>query len=142
MAEFESRFDGQTRELAEGVDEAALGRIEWVAYVLDEGVALPGVGYRIGLDPVVGLLPVAGDVATALVSLYIVAESARQGVRKRTLARMVINVGLDAASGAVPLLGDVFDAVWKANKRNATLAVRDLTADGEPTDAVEVELEA
>lgn len=129
--EFESRFDAEPTALPESADEAALRRIEWVAYVLDDGIALPGTGQRVGLDPLVGLLPAAGDTAAAVVGLYVVAEAARQGVAKRTLARMVLNLGLDAGAGSVPVVGDLFDAAWKANKRNARLALRDLSESDE-----------
>jgi hypothetical protein len=124
--DFESRFADETVALPAGVDAAALRRIERVAWALDDGIPLPGVGYRIGLDPLVGLLPVAGDAVAAAASLYLIAEAARQGVRPATLFRMLCNVGVDVGAGSVPVLGDAFDAVWKANRRNAELAVREL----------------
>lgn len=124
--EFESRFADEPVQLSDGVDEAALGRIEWVAWVLDDGIPLPGVGYRVGLDPLVGLLPVAGDAVAAAASLYIVAEAARQGVGLATVLRMLGHIGVDFAAGSVPLVGDAFDAGWKANKRNARLAVSEV----------------
>jgi hypothetical protein len=105
---------------------AALERMETVATLLDSGIELPVVGIKIGLDPILGLLPGGGDLVAALVSLYIIAEAARLGVSTRTLARMLGNVALDTAVGAVPLLGDAFDVVWRANDRNVRLAKRDL----------------
>jgi hypothetical protein len=105
---------------------AALERMETVATLLDSGIELPVVGIKIGLDPILGLLPGGGDIVAALVSLYIIAEAARLGVSTRTLARMLGNVALDTAVGAVPLLGDAFDVVWRANDRNVRLAKRDL----------------
>lgn len=68
-----------------------------------------------------GLLPGVGDVAALVASLYVVLEAARLGLPRATLARMVVNVGVDALVGAVPLVGDAFDAVWKANDRNVEL---------------------
>jgi hypothetical protein len=127
--EFDSRFADEPVRLSDSVDEAAVGRIEWVAWVLDDGIPLPGVGYRVGLDPLVGLLPVAGDTVAAIASLYVVFEAARQGVGVVTVLRMLGNVGIDLGAGSVPVVGDAFDAVWKANKRNARLAVRELAAD-------------
>jgi hypothetical protein len=127
--EFDSRFADEPVRLSDSVDEAAVGRIEWVAWVLDDGIPLPGVGYRVGLDPLVGLLPVAGDTVAAIASLYVVFEAARQGVGVVTVLRMLGNVGIDVGAGSVPVVGDAFDAVWKANKRNARLAVRELAAD-------------
>ena len=107
-------------------NEAAVERMESVATLLDSGIELPVVRVRVGLDPIIGLVPVAGDLLAALVSLYVIAEAARAGVSTRTLVRMVLNVVVDAAVGTVPLLGDVFDVLWRANDRNVRLAKRDL----------------
>ncbi|QSW99159.1 DUF4112 domain-containing protein [Haloterrigena alkaliphila] len=116
-------FDG---DLPAGVDEAAITRMRLVARVLDEGIPLPGTSYRIGLDPIVGILPGAGDVVASFVSLYIVAESARLGVSQSMLLRMLANIAVDTIGGSVPVLGVLFDAVWKANKWNVQLALEDL----------------
>ena len=118
-------------ELPAGIDDAAIARMRTVARILDEGVTLPGTNFRFGLDPIVGILPGAGDTVTSIVSLYIVAESARMGVSQSTLLRMLANIAVDTVGGSVPLLGVVFDAFWKANKWNVQLALEDL-AEGEP----------
>ncbi|KOX93756.1 hypothetical protein AMS69_07490 [Haloarcula rubripromontorii] len=102
-------------------EPAALGRIRTVAHILDESVRIPGTRFRVGLDPILGLLPIAGDVAMALCSLYIVAEAVRLGVPKRTVVRLLANIAVDATVGSVPVVGDLFDAYWKANVRNAEL---------------------
>ena len=102
-------------------EPAALDRIRTVAHILDESVRIPGTTLRVGLDPIVGLLPVAGDFATAVCSLYIVAEAVRLGVPKRTLIRLLANIALDMLVGSVPVVGDLFDAYWKANVKNADL---------------------
>jgi len=126
-ADFESRFDiDYNGELPESVDEAALKRMETVAYVLDESVRVPGIGFRIGIDPVLGALPVAGDVVSGAFSLYIVAESAYLGVSFTTLVEMLANITIDVVGGAIPYAGTVVDAIWKANKRNVALALEDL----------------
>ena len=126
-ADFESRFDvDYDGELPASVDEAALRRMETVAYVLDESVRVPGVGVRIGIDPVLGALPVAGDLVSAALSLYIVAESAYLGVSFTTLVEMVANITIDVVGGSIPFVGTVVDALWRANKRNVTLALEDL----------------
>lgn len=145
-ADFESRFDvDYDGELPASVDEAALDRMETVAYALDESVRVPGIGVRIGIDPVLGAVPVAGDVAGAALSLYIVAESAYLGVSLTTLVEMLVNITIDVAGGSVPYAGTVVDTVWKANRRNVTLALEDLAeavaTDGSGTrtdDAVEI----
>ena len=74
-----------------------------------------------GLDGLLGLIPGIGDTATALIASYVVLEAARLGVPKRTLARMIANVGFDFIVGLVPLLGDLGDFAWKANRRNARM---------------------
>jgi hypothetical protein len=114
------------RSALSGPEARALGRMAAVAWLLDDAIRVPGTGRRIGLDPVVGVLPVAGDLATAAISLYIVAEAALAGVSRRTLAAMLANVAIDAGAGSVPVVGDLFDAGWKANRRNVELAARDL----------------
>jgi len=102
-------------------EPAALGRIRAVAHLLDESIRVPGTSFRIGIDPIIGLLPIAGDLATAVCSLYIVAEAIRLGVPKRTLVRLLANIALDTLLGSIPIVGDLFDAYWKANVRNADL---------------------
>ena len=124
--------------LPDSVDEAAVQRMRFVARLLDDSIRLPGTEFKIGLDPIVGLLPVAGDAVAAALSGYIVLESARLGVSYLTLLRMLANVGVDFAVGSVPVVGDIFDVAWKANVRNLQLALADLGVDDE---AVEVDLE-
>lgn len=98
-----------------------LQRIEHLGFLLDNSIRLPVIGYRIGWDAIIGLIPGFGDVAGLLLSTYIVYESARFGVPKATLGRMALNVGIEALVGAVPFLGDIFDATFKANARNIDL---------------------
>jgi hypothetical protein len=104
------------------LDEAdALQRARAVAHVLDEVVEIPGTNYRIGLDPLLGLLPVVGDAPAAVASAYVVATAAAVGVPRATLARMLSYLVVDAVVGSLPLVGDVFDAAFKANVRNVRL---------------------
>lgn len=112
-------------ELTAG-EEAALDRVRTVTRLLDEAVRIPGTDFRIGLDPVLSILPVAGDLAGALLSLYPILEAYRLGVPWRTLAAMVLLVAVDAVAGSVPVLGSVFDALWKANEWNYQLMERHL----------------
>jgi len=102
-------------------EEIALQRVARLAYWLDDRFQIPGTRLRMGLDGLLGLIPGIGDTATALVAAYIVLEAARLGVPKRTLARMIANVGVDYIVGLVPLLGDLGDFAWKANRRNARM---------------------
>jgi hypothetical protein len=82
---------------------------------------LPGTNARIGLDPILGLLPGVGDFLAAVLSSYVVIAAARLGAPRPVLARMLMNLGVDTLVGVVPLLGDLFDVGWKANMRNAAL---------------------
>lgn len=109
--------------LVQGTPEhaAALSRLRGLSRLLDNAFRIPIIGYRIGLDPILGLIPGVGDALTLLPAGYIVFEAYRLGVPKATLLRMLANVGLEALVGTVPLLGDVFDATFKANARNMAL---------------------
>ena len=127
----ESQFEG-VEEVPDSVDEAAVRRMRFVANLLDDSIRVPGTEFRIGIDPILGILPGAGDAVAAALSVYIVLESARLGVPFLTLLRMMANVTLDFAIGSVPVIGTLFDAVWKANQRNVELAVESL--DGESID--------
>ena len=98
--------------------EESLDRISrW----MDGLFRIPGVGWRFGLDAIVGLIPGVGDTATTLVSFYILAAAVRYRVPKITLLRMGLNIGIDYLLGAVPVVGDIFDAFWKSNQMNVEL---------------------
>jgi hypothetical protein len=103
-------------------------RVHWterLVRLLDDGVRIPGTSIGVGLDAILGLLvPGAGDAVTAVGALALFYAAYREGVPKRVLARMALNVAVDLIVGAVPLLGDVFDLVWKANRKNLTLIER------------------
>jgi hypothetical protein len=103
-----------------------LNRLRALARLLDTRIGIPGTPLRLGADSILGLVPGVGDTVTALVSLYILAEAHRMGASRSTLARMVWNVVLDTGLGSVPLLGDVFDMLWKSNVRNIRLLEADL----------------
>lgn len=113
-----------TQAATTAVRPASLERARRVGNVLDESVRIPVIGYRIGLDPILGILPVAGDSVTAIASLYIVFVGLRLGVPARALAKMVAYVAVDFAAGSVPVLGIVADAVLKVNKRNVATVER------------------
>ena len=92
---------------------------------------IPGTGWRFGLDAIVGLIPGLGDTATTLVSLYVLAAGVRYRVPKATLLRMGANIAIDYVLGAIPLVGDLFDAAWKANRMNVELLRRRATVPAE-----------
>ena len=100
---------------------AAERRIGYVAHILDDLVAVPGTRSRIGLDPIIGLVPFLGDIVTGLVAMWIVVEAARFRLPGIVLARMVLNASFDFLFGLVPFLGDLFDLAFKANTRNLEL---------------------
>ena len=99
------------------VDES-LERLGWL---MDDLIRVPGLGWRFGLDAIVGLIPGFGDTATSLVSFYILAAAVRYRVPKVTILRMGLNIGIDYLLGSLPLIGDVFDAWWKSNQMNIEL---------------------
>jgi hypothetical protein len=101
-------------------------RIRRLCYLLDSAFAIPGTNIRVGLDPIIGLIPGAGDVITAILALYIVVLAGRIGVRSSTMARMLANVAIDFLGGSIPIVGDIFDVAWKCNLRNLVLLEREL----------------
>lgn len=106
--------------------EARLERLQRYVRVLDDGLRVPGTRFRIGLDPILGLIPGAGDMVGAVLSAAIIREGARRGVSRLTLLRMALYVAVDVGFGSVPLVGDLFDAVFKVNRFNLTLLERSL----------------
>jgi Domain of unknown function (DUF4112) len=108
--------------------ERVLRRLEALGSLLDSRFRLPG-GFRFGLDPLIGLVPGVGDGISAIVSLYIVLEAYRLGASRGTLARMLLNVGLDLGVGIIPIIGDVADFAFKSNRRNLDLLRRHLGRD-------------
>jgi hypothetical protein len=98
-----------------------LERLRSLSHLLDNAIGIPGTQMRVGLDPLLGLLPFAGDYLGAIFSAYIVFEAARMGLSKASLTRMVVNLLIDTLVGTVPILGDLFDVGWKANSKNIEL---------------------
>ena len=92
--------------------------------LLDTAIRVPGTRFRLGLDPLLGLIPGLGDVAGAAMAGYVIILGSRFGAPAPVLLRMLANVGVDTVLGAVPLLGDLFDVAWKANVRNLALLER------------------
>jgi uncharacterized protein DUF4112 len=104
--------------------EQSLERLSWL---MDDMFRIPVIGWRIGLDALLGLIPGVGDTATTLASLYILTSAVRYRVPKITLLRMGFNLGIDYALGSLPLVGDFFDAWWKSNQKNVDLMRRRAT---------------
>ncbi|MFM2064049.1 MAG: hypothetical protein RLZZ507_3720 [Cyanobacteriota bacterium] len=108
-----------------------LKRLRQISRLLDNAITIPGTQVGIGLDPILGLIPVGGDVLGLIFSIYIIIESARLGVSKASLGRMIVNIIIDALVGAIPMLGDFFDVAWKANNYNLILLEDYLKSPGE-----------
>ncbi len=104
-------------------DRALVALRKW-AVVLDSAFRVPGTRVRFGLDPIVGLIPGAGDLASGFFSVMIVVHAVRLHIPKVVIGRMLLNSGLDLLTGVVPLLGDLFDVAFKANLRNLALLER------------------
>lgn len=98
-----------------------LDGVRRLAFLLDAAIPIPGTSWRIGLDPLIGLIPGVGDTLGGLASLYAVVVAARLGAPPSVIARMGVNAALDALLGAVPLVGDLFDVGFRANVRNVQL---------------------
>ena len=100
---------------------AAEERIASVASLLDDLVPIPGTGTRVGLDPLIGLIPFVGDVTAAIMGTWIVLESARFGVPVIVIVRMLLNTAVDFAVGLIPFVGDLVDFGFKGNRKNLEL---------------------
>ena len=99
-------------------------RIDWVeklSYLLDEQFKLPGTNFRFGLDPILNLIPVAGSASGFLISTALLLSMARHGASKKVAIKMTVNVILDFIIGGIPVIGQIFDFFFKANKRNIRL---------------------
>lgn len=114
MATIAMSYEGDRRE-------RIIRRLSRLARLMDVQFRLPGTKFRYGLDGLIGLIPGVGDVAGAAISGYIVLEAKRLGASNWILARMIGNVLIEVVIGAIPVLGDLFDIVFKANVRNLRL---------------------
>jgi hypothetical protein len=101
-----------------------LTRLRTIARVLDDVARVPGTNIRFGLDALLGLFPGAGDAVTGAVATYAIVLAAKLGAPPAVIARMAMNVLLDVAAGTIPVLGDIFDIGWKANRKNVQLLER------------------
>jgi hypothetical protein len=102
-------------------------RYAGVSRVLDDLVPIPGTKQRIGLDPVIGLVPWVGDLISAAVGFWLIAEAARFRIPSVVLVRMILNTTVDLLAGAIPFIGDLFDVVSRSNSRNLELFRRHAT---------------
>lgn len=127
MAVSPPNFDDLAALTSMGRDPAAVRRrIEAMEGLLERILVVPGIKQPVGLDFIIGLVPVLGDVITAAMGAWIVWEARNLGMSKFQLARMAANVGIDSLLGAVPLVGDAFDFFYRSNSRNLKIIRRHL----------------
>lgn len=110
--------------------EAVLRRLDRLSWLLDVAFVIPGTNIRFGIDAIVGLIPGIGDGLGGLLSCIILVEAARLGAPLRLLARMAFNVAVEVGVGTVPIAGDLFDVMWRANRRNMRLLRQHFGAEG------------
>lgn len=110
--------------------QSRIERINQLAEWLDSSIRIPGTNHHIGWDVIIGLLPGIGDLASTTLSVWIINESRKLGVSKFTLFRMIARTTLDTLIGSIPLVGDVFDAVFKSNTKNLKLLQKSINQQG------------
>lgn len=103
------------------INEEKLIRLQLLSKRLDNSILLPGSTYKIGLDPIIGLIPVVGDILGGFISIYIMHSGIRMGVSRSVVMKMFGNIALEFLVGWIPIVGDLFDALWKSNQRNIRL---------------------
>ena len=113
-----------------GSNAQSVMRLEALAKLMDGAFVIPGTNIRMGLDGLIGLVPVAGDMISGLISTYMIWEARQLGAPRWLIARMLANTLLDTTIGAVPVLGDAFDVMFRANMKNMALLRRHLEKKG------------
>ena len=116
-------MDSDTEEII----EERMGRLKLLSQRLDDSITIPGTKYKIGVDPIIGLIPGGGDVFGAILSIYIMYSGIRMGVPRATVNKMFKNILLEFIIGCIPIVGDLFDIVWKSNQRNVKLIEESMT---------------
>ena len=109
--------------------EQKVAHLRGLARLLDDAIPVPGTNYRVGVEPIIGLVPGVGDFIGITLSAYIILRAADLGVSKMTIARMIINLAIDGIFGSLPIVGDLFDIVWKANLRNIAIVEAEILRD-------------
>jgi hypothetical protein len=141
MTDRRDQFEAIARQLPVGRDPASVRRrVEAMETLLERAFVVPGTSYRVGLDAVVGLVPVVGDLVTTAMGAWIVWEGRNLGMPKFQLLRMAGNVGLDTMIGAVPLVGDLFDLAFRSNSRNLRILKKWLDRNHPETRVIEGEV--
>lgn len=110
-------MDDETKEIF----EERLKRLRTLSERLDESFKIPGTKYKIGIDPIIGLIPVGGDLIGGILSTYIMYSGMKMGASPKIITQMAVNIVIEFAVGSIPIIGDLFDFFWKANKKNMEL---------------------
>lgn len=127
-----NRFGFDELALEQNSERAHVDKsLERLSWLMDDLFRVPVLGWRFGLDALIGLIPGLGDTATSLVSFYILVAAVRYRVPKVTLLRMGLNIAIDYVVGSLPVVGDLADAWWKSNHMNVDLLRKRATVSGE-----------
>ena len=110
------------------VKEEKLIRLKRLSERLDNTFTIPGTKYKIGIEALIGAVPIIGDLIGGILASYIMYSGMKMGAPPRIITRMAVNIAIDFAIGSIPIIGDLFDLVWKANKKNVEL-IEDATLD-------------
>ena len=103
------------------LNEEKLLRLKLLSEKLDNSIKIPGTNQKIGIDAIIGLIPILGDFIGVIFSTYIMYSGIKMGVSSKIVKKMAINIAIEFILGSIPIIGDIFDALWKANKRNVEL---------------------
>ena len=122
--------------------QQSLARLEALAQLMDGAFVIPGTKVRVGLDAIIGLVPIAGDLIASLVSSYLIWEARQLGASRWVIGRMIANTTIDTLFGVVPIVGDAFDVLFRANLKNLALLRRHLEKRGRLGGARVIEGEA
>ena len=115
------------------INEEKLSRLKRLSEKLDDSITIPGTERKIGIDPIIGLIPGGGDLIGGAISIYIMHSGIKMGVSRKTLGQMFFNITLEFVIGCIPILGDLFDAIWKSNQRNVKLIENSMMSDEKNT---------
>ena len=103
------------------INEEKLLRLKLLSERLDDSIKIPGTNQKIGIDPIIGLIPILGDFIGVIFSTYIMYSGIKMGVSSKIVKKMATNLAIEFIIGSIPIIGDIFDALWKANKKNVEL---------------------
>ena len=134
-------FEAIANQLPIGRDPASVRRrVEAMELLLERAFTVPGTNYKVGLDAVVGLVPVVGDLITTAMGAWLVWEARNLGMPRFHLLRMAGNIGVDTLIGAIPIAGDLFDVAFRSNTRNVRILKRWLDKHHPETRVIEGEV--